>query len=218
MSGSRGSPQKGLASGMTALVRTETSLRSLWILSLERVYKELREIYGTKAPKSTPIKYEDLQRMNYLENVIKETLRLFPIAPLIARELSEDINIKYQTGEIILPKGADVVIQIMAAHRNEKHWPNPLVFDPDRFLPEDIGKSDSFYMPFSLGPRNCIGGKYAMILMKVFLSTLVRTFVFKIDESIQIDQIDLYYNLLLNFAKPIKIRIEKRHLHEVSKI
>lgn len=56
--------------------------------------------------------------------------------------------------------------------------------------------------------------KYAMISMKVFLSTLVRTFVFKIDESIQIDQIDLYYNLLLNFAKPIKIRIEKRDLDE----
>ncbi|XP_050452052.1 cytochrome P450 4C1-like isoform X3 [Cataglyphis hispanica] len=184
----------------------------------EKVYKELREIYGIKAPKSTRIKYEDLQRMNYLENVIKETLRLFPVGPLIARELTEDINIRYQTREIILPKDADVVIQIMTAQRNKKYWPNPLVFDPDRFLPENIRKSDSFYMPFSLGSRNCMGEKYAMILMKVFLSTLVRTFVFKIDESIQIDQIDLHYNLLLNFAKPIKIRIEKRDLHEVSKM
>ncbi|XP_050452061.1 cytochrome P450 4C1-like [Cataglyphis hispanica] len=154
----------------------------------EKVYQELREIYGTKTPTSTPIKYEDLQRMNYLENVIKETMRLFPVAPLIGRKLTEDLNI----GNIILPKGTDVILQLMAAHRKEKFWPNPLVFDPDRFLPENTGKSNSFYMPFSLGSRNCMGIKYAMISMKVFLSTLVQTFVFKIDKSIQIDEIKLH--------------------------
>ncbi|XP_029672016.1 cytochrome P450 4g15-like [Formica exsecta] len=174
----------------------------------EKVYKELLEIYGTKTPKATPIKYEDLQRMNYLENVIKETMRLFPVVPLIARELTEDLNI----GEIILPKGADVILQLMTMHRNEKYWPNPLVFDPDRFLPENIGTSNSSYMPFSLGPRNCIGMEYAMISLKVFLSTLVRTFVFKIDKSIPIDEIKFNYGVMLNFAEPIKIRIEKRDL------
>ncbi|XP_050452058.1 cytochrome P450 4c21-like isoform X4 [Cataglyphis hispanica] len=175
----------------------------------EKVYQELREIYGTKTPKSTSIKYEDLQRMNYLENVIKETMRIFPIAPLIARELSEDLNI----GNIILPKGTDVILQLMAVHRKEKFWPNPLVFDPDRFLPENIGKFNSFYMPFSLGSRNCMGIKYAMISMKVFLSTLVRTFVFKIDKSIQINEIKLHYDLMLKIGEPIKVRIEKRDLH-----
>ncbi|KAM0726655.1 Cytochrome P450 4V2 [Formica fusca] len=138
----------------------------------KKVHEELLEIYGTKTPKSTPIKYEDLQRMNYLENVIKETIRLFPVIPLIARNLTEDLNI----GEIILPKGTDVVLHLMSAHRNEKYWPNPLVFDPNRFLPENIGTSNSSYMPFSLGPRNCIGMRYSMISLKVFLSTLVRTF------------------------------------------
>ncbi|XP_029677803.1 cytochrome P450 4C1-like [Formica exsecta] len=172
----------------------------------EKVYEELLEIYGTKSPRSAPIKYEDLQRMNYLENVIKETMRLFPTVPLIARKLTEDINI----GEIILPKGADIVLQIMSAHRNEKYWPNPLVFNPDRFLPENIGTSNSSYMPFSLGSRNCIGIKYAMTSLKVFLSTLVRTFVFKIDKSIPVDEIKFNYDLMLNFAEPIKIRIEKR--------
>ncbi|KAM0726633.1 Cytochrome P450 4C1 [Formica fusca] len=174
----------------------------------EKVYEELLKIYGTETPKSTSIKYEDLQRMNYLENVIKETMRLFPVVPLIARKLTEDINI----GEIILPKGADVVLQLMTMHRNEEYWPNPLVFDPDRFLPENIGTSNSSYMPFSLGSRNCIGMKYAMISLKVLLSILVRTFVFKIDKSIPVDEIKFNYDLMLNFAEPIKIRIEKRDL------
>ncbi|XP_039303870.1 cytochrome P450 4c21 isoform X5 [Solenopsis invicta] len=59
----------------------------------EKVYKELLEIYGTKTPKAAPVKYEDLQRMNYLERVIKETLRIFPTGPVIAREVTEDVKI-----------------------------------------------------------------------------------------------------------------------------
>ena len=57
------------------------------------MYEELLEIYGTKTPKAAPVKYEDLQRMNYLERVIKETLRIFPTVPIIAREVTEDFKI-----------------------------------------------------------------------------------------------------------------------------
>lgn len=61
-------------------------------------------------------------------------------------------------GKNILPKGADVVLALGKVHRNKKYWPNPLVFDPDRFLPERLENSQSYYyMPFSNGPRNCIG-------------------------------------------------------------
>ncbi|CAL1678463.1 unnamed protein product [Lasius platythorax] len=176
----------------------------------EKVYKELREIYGTKTPKSAPIKYEDLQHMDYLDRVIKETLRLFPTVPIIGRRLTEDVII----GEVILPKNTNVVMQFMTLHRNEKYWPNPLVFDPDRFLPERIGTSYMYYyMPFSMGPRNCIGMKYAMISMKVILATLIRTFMFKVNESIQIDKIKLNMDITLSTVEPIKVKIEKRNLH-----
>jgi len=57
------------------------------------VYKELLELYDMKSPISAPIKYEDLQRMYYLDCVIKETLRLFPTIPLIGRQLAEDLKI-----------------------------------------------------------------------------------------------------------------------------
>ncbi|CAL1678466.1 unnamed protein product [Lasius platythorax] len=176
----------------------------------EKVYKELWEIYGTKVPKSAPIKYEDLQHMNYLDRVIKETMRIFPAVPIIARRLSEDIKI----GEVILPKDSDIVIPFMTLHRNEKYWPNPLVFDPDRFLPERIGTSyKRYYMPFSMGPRNCIGMKYAMISMKVMLATVIRTFMFKVDKSIEIDKIKLNMDITLSTVEPIKVKIEKRNLH-----
>ncbi|KAG5311952.1 CP4C1 protein, partial [Pseudoatta argentina] len=172
----------------------------------EKAYEELLEIYGTETPKFAPVKYEDLQHMHYLECIIKETLRLFPTIPMIGRELTEDLKM----GEYVLPKGADVFIMFIQMHRNEKYWPNPMMFNPDRFLPEKRNCMPYYYMPFSDGPRNCMGSKYAMMSMKVILATLIRTFVFKLNQSIEIDKIKLNSDIVLSIAEPIKIRIEKR--------
>ncbi|XP_018344281.1 PREDICTED: probable cytochrome P450 4ac1 [Trachymyrmex septentrionalis] len=69
-----------------------------------------------------------------------------------------------------------------------------------------------YYMPFSDGPRNCMGLKYAMMSMKVILATLIRTFEFKLNQSIEIDKINLNSDIVLSMAEPIKIRIAKRNL------
>ncbi|EFN72236.1 Cytochrome P450 4C1 [Camponotus floridanus] len=174
----------------------------------EKAYEELLEIYGMTNPRSVPVKYEDLQHMDYLDRIIKETLRLFPVVPVIARRLTKDLRM----GEIILPKSADIILALGKVHRSKKYWSNPLVFDPDRFLPERLGNSQlCYYMPFSNGPRNCIGMKYAMISIKVILATLIRTFVFKVDESIKISKIKLKFEVLLSPIKPLKVKIEKRN-------
>ncbi|XP_012214721.2 cytochrome P450 4C1-like [Linepithema humile] len=172
----------------------------------EKAYKELSEIYGNKSPKSVPIKYDDLQKMDYLNRVIKETMRLFPAAPLIGRILTEDLKI----GETILPKGAEIIMFILHMHRNKKHWSNPLMFDPDRFLPEKKEHYSKYFMPFSNGLRNCIGQKYAMISMKVILATLIRTFEFKVDKNIKIDEIKLNTDITMCTVDPLKVKIKKR--------
>ena len=66
-----------------------------------------------------------------------------------------------------LPKGSSIVLVIMKVHRNEEHWPDPLKFNPDRFLPEETAKRHPFcYIPFSAGPRNCIG-KFLIFNFKI---------------------------------------------------
>ncbi|XP_067203120.1 cytochrome P450 4C1-like isoform X2 [Linepithema humile] len=176
------------------------------MLFTEKAYKELSEIYGTESPKSVPIEYDDLQKMEYLNRVIKETMRLFPAAPFIGRILTEDLKI----GETILPKGADVIMSILHMHRNEKHWSNPLMFDPDRFLPEKKAHCSKYFMPFSTGLRNCIGQKYATISVKVILATMIRTFEFKIDKNIKIDEIKLNTDISMCTVDPLKVKIKKR--------
>jgi len=64
---------------------------------------------------------------------------------------------RYVLGDIILTKNTDVFLSFISMNRNEKYWPNPLKFDPDRFLPENIKDLSYYYTPFSDGRRNCIG-------------------------------------------------------------
>ncbi|KAL0101837.1 hypothetical protein PUN28_019170 [Cardiocondyla obscurior] len=145
--------------------------------------------------------------MQYLERVIKETMRIFPPVPLVGRKVVNNIKL----GKVTLLQGTNVIVNIIKLHRNEKYWSNPLTFDPDRFLPENIKNQSYCYIPFSIGPRNCIGIKYAMISMKVILATMVRTFVFKVNKSIDLKEIKLKSDLTLTVEKPLKVIIEKRY-------
>lgn len=87
--------------------------------------------------------------------VIKESLRLFPIGPTIMREVIHDIKLK---NDIVIPKGAGVMVVMYRTHRLTKYWTEPEKFIPERFLPELCEKRHPFaYVPFSFGPRSCIG-------------------------------------------------------------
>lgn len=86
--------------------------------------------------------------------MVKEVLRLYPSAPIVSRELNEELEIN----GVILPPGTSLQLEIYNLHRDPKQFPDPLKFDPDRFLPENNQKRHPFaYLPFSAGARNCIG-------------------------------------------------------------
>ncbi|KAL1458447.1 hypothetical protein WDU94_008601 [Cyamophila willieti] len=122
---------------------------------------------------SIPPTYAQLQELELLTRVIKETLRLFPPGDFLARTSPKDLQIAGYT----IPAGATLSVCIYAMHRDPKYWKNPHDFDPDRFLPEEISKRNpNCYIPFSSGPRNCLGYKYAMLQMKTTISTIIRRF------------------------------------------
>ncbi|CAA9995310.1 unnamed protein product [Nesidiocoris tenuis] len=118
----------------------------------ERAYQEQFEIFGDDPRDPT---FSDIKCMTYLELLIKECLRLYPSVPYFSRRLGEDLHLKDLPP---VPSGSNVVIMPIFLHRNPDYYPQPERFDPDRFLPDECTKRHPFaYIPFSAGPRNCIG-------------------------------------------------------------
>ncbi|XP_050426719.1 cytochrome P450 4C1-like [Adelges cooleyi] len=134
----------------------------------DNIREELQGIFGDSDRDAT---MEDLKSMFILERVIKETMRLYPSVPSVTRTLNQPLQLKNHT----IPAHSIIGVLIYILHRDESMYPNPEVFDADRFLPEQCNDRHPYgYLPFSAGPRNCIGQKFAMYLMKTVLSTVVR--------------------------------------------
>ncbi|XP_075228428.1 cytochrome P450 4C1-like isoform X5 [Lycorma delicatula] len=117
----------------------------------EKVLNEQKEILGDS---NRPPGLQDLKSMKYLEHVVEETLRLYPSVPYIGRQMTEDFQL---TPEYIIPKGCSVNLFLYKLLRDPELFPDPEVFNPDRFLPEAVvGRNPFAHCPFSAGPRNCI--------------------------------------------------------------
>uniref|UniRef100_A0A2M4ARG5 Putative cytochrome n=1 Tax=Anopheles triannulatus TaxID=58253 RepID=A0A2M4ARG5_9DIPT len=138
----------------------------------ERLHREIIEIVGNDL--QAPVTYRNLQDMKYLEMIIKESLRLYPPVPIIARRFTENVNFD---GKVV-PEASNFNIGIMHMHRDPSLFPDPERFDPERFAPDRLLEQTSpyAYVPFSAGPRNCIGQKFAMLELKSTLSKVIRNY------------------------------------------
>lgn len=167
------------------------------------VLAELRTFFHAA---DSDVTYEDLPNLEYLERCIRETLRLFPPGPVIARLTTADIQLPSGT----IPKGTTVVLDIMHLHRDPKIWGNNVgAFDPDRFLPENIAKRPPFsYIPFSAGQRNCIAMKYGLATVKITLAHLLRRYQFK--SSLKMEEIRLKAHITLQIMNENPFTLEKR--------
>ncbi|XP_039306249.1 cytochrome P450 4C1-like isoform X2 [Solenopsis invicta] len=134
------------------------------------VRKEINAVMRENQGKLTMKSLQDLQ---YLERCIKETLRLYPSVFFISRITSEEIQLQ----TYLIPAGTIVTLHFYMTHRDLNFWPNPEIFDPDRFLPENIRNRHPYsYLPFSVGPRNCIGQRFALLELKAMIAPLIHNF------------------------------------------
>ncbi|KAF5290749.1 hypothetical protein FQR65_LT11530 [Abscondita terminalis] len=130
------------------------------------VFREIEKYNG--------VTYEAIQNMKYLDMIISETLRKYPLTPLITRESIE--SYKLPTG-LLLDKGTSILISQMAMHHNPEYFPNPKKYDPERFSDENKGKIPNYvYLPFGDGPRNCIGERFGLLSSKLGVVHVVKNF------------------------------------------
>ncbi|GAA2581272.1 cytochrome P450 [Actinomadura fulvescens] len=151
----------------------------------KRAADEVDAVLGDRAVPG----YGDLKRLTYLDMVLKEAMRLYPPGPYGARETTEDLVL----GDYAVPAGTTIFYPFWAVHMNPDHWPDPEVFDPDRFTPEaSAGRHRFAYIPFGLGPRSCEGAGLAMVEAELVLATLLRRFDFRLASEQTIEPIERF--------------------------
>jgi cytochrome P450 len=167
-----------------------------------QVYEEIILCINDDDDDITP---ENISKLETLDLVIKETMRLFPVAPIIGREISEDLQLDEG---IILPKGVDIGIRIFDIHRNPAIWGlDSNQFKPERF--KDLSKIHPYsFLPFSLGQRNCIGFKYATNTIRIVLSHILRKF--EISTPLKYDELQLEISFVLRISQSYIIQIKRR--------
>nr|AVL92847.1 CYP450 [Locusta migratoria] len=142
----------------------------------ENAWRNLDQVFGVGGDYLRPVTTEDLSQLTVIDAIIKETLRLFSTVPLIPRRVEEDIPLA--GGRYVAPRGSCVGLGLFLMHRHPGLFPDPDKFDPSRFLPGGSAASRrSFsYLPFGAGPRVCLGSNFAMMEMKIFLTSVLRRF------------------------------------------
>lgn len=183
---------------------------------MKKAQEEIDRVIGDRTPT-----LEDVQEMKYIRLIVAETLRLYPQPPLLIRRCREENKVPKGAGrEATVIRGMDMFLALYNIHRDEKFWPEPTKFDPERFtrkyvnpdVPEWEGfdpakwegrlypnelASDFAYLPFGGGARKCIGDEFATLEATVTLAMVLRRYDFEFDKSksTSVDIMDEPFNL-----------------------
>ncbi|XP_003534174.2 uncharacterized protein [Glycine max] len=153
---------------------------------MKRLQDELENVVGM----NRHVEEIDLEKLAYLNMVVKETLRLHPVAPLLVpRESREDVTID----GYFIKKKSRIIVNAWAIGRDPKVWHNPLMFDPKRFenCNVDIRGSDFRVIPFGSGRRGCPGIHMGLTTVKLVLAQLVHCFNWVLPLDMSPDELDM---------------------------
>lgn len=171
----------------------------------EKLYNEVSSVLSSSNDLVTEI---EMAQMPFLEQCIKESLRVLPIGPNLFRVTSAPLKLKKFT----VPAGTNLHIRVEDIHKDERFWgADSKVFNPDRFEPERMKDIHSHaYVPFSSGSRMCPGYKYAYLSMKVFLSRMIMEY--KMTTELKYEDISYDQSLIMKIKNEAIINFKKRNM------
>ena len=165
----------------------------------EKILEEYYEIAKTEE-----LSLDILSKLTWLEACIKESWRIYPVAPLIARQIYHPITILGHE----IPVGSTVLVNSFLLHRDTRYFPEPDTYRPERFLPNGPKYPSYAFIPFSAGSRNCIGWKYATMIVKVLILHILKNF--KVESLDTEDQLRFTSELVLHNANGLRLKITPR--------
>jgi cytochrome P450 len=165
----------------------------------ERMVRELDDVLGGREPS-----VDDLPRLRYVEMVVKESMRLYPPAWRVGREAITDCEV----GGFPVPAGAQLIMSQWVTHRDARFFDDPLLFRPERWGDEGIGKLPRFaYFPFGGGARKCIGDSFAMMEAILILAAVSQRFHLRLVPQ---PPIELWPSITLRPRGGIRMEVRRR--------
>ncbi|KAM9454125.1 cytochrome P450 3A27-like [Clarias gariepinus] len=165
---------------------TSSSTLSFLFYNLARyskTMKKLQEEIDATFPNEAEVDYDTVMNMDYLDAALNESLRLYPVVFRLERVCKKTVEIN----GLIIPKDIAVFVPTYALHRDPEYWPDPETFNPDRFTKENKESIKPYaYMPFGLGPRNCIGMRFAHVAMKLAVVEVLQRFDVSLSEETKV--------------------------------
>lgn len=184
---------------------TAVALGWTWhLLGAHPVVRQQLEQVVDDALGGRPPTMSDLPRLGYVEQVVKESMRLYPPAWVVSRRPKTDDVV----GGFRIPAGAIVLTSPYVTHRHPEFWPDPTRFDPDRFHLAHAADRPAFaYLPFGGGPRQCIGNTFAMMELVLVVATIAQRC--RLDATAT-EEIGRDPAITLRPAAPITMRVRRR--------
>ncbi|NWW77831.1 C340 protein, partial [Climacteris rufus] len=140
------------------------------------VQQRLQDEVDAHLPSKAAPTYSTITQMEYLDMVVNESLRLYPAGGRLERVCKRTVELSGVT----IPEGMVVLIPAFVLHRDPQYWPEPDEFRPERFSKENKEGIDPYtFLPFGAGPRNCIGMRFALLVVKVAVVLLLQNFSFR---------------------------------------
>jgi len=158
--------------------------------------EEVDTVLGDQVPS-----HELIGRLVYLEQVINETLRLYPPIHVSNRLVVEELEFNGYR----IPSGHRLMFSIYLTHHDKNHWPQPERFDPQRFAP-GVGRLPYTFIPFGGGPRNCIGAAFAQVEAKAVLARLLQRYNFTLLQP----SVRLYMGATLEPRPGVLVQVTRR--------
>eukprot|EP01080_Neovahlkampfia_damariscottae_P011888 gene11888-5215_t len=169
------------------------------------IQEKLRDEINYKLKDKKHVSYKDIENLDYLHKVVNESLRIIPPVPEIDRETEKDMFV----GDMFVPKGTMIGINIYGLHHNPKIWKDPYSFNPDRWNEDnlkDIPNLRYSFIPFSVGPRDCVGKIFAKAEGPLILSLILRNFKVEFDDGFSKDDVILDFESIVR-PKELKVKL-----------
>jgi len=171
----------------------------------QKAYNEVVSILGKYNKDSAKnLTFENVTNLEYMSMVLKETLRKWnPVITLI-RVANRDCNVS----DCTIPKDTTVMLSLHTIHHDPETWPNPDKFDPERFTKENSCNRHPYaWLPFSAGPRSCIGNKFSLLEMKLALACILQKFRIEPDPDYKLE---FGRNITIRPKDPLKVILKLR--------